>query len=251
MINLHLAKNNSEFEAYFAVHSRRERIHNFDKMQFTKLSFNRTPTHYLQYQRIKIHSLPEPYETNCVDFQKKGFSSRQHCISKCRFELQTKNRTDKWPGNYFTDDRKSLMKMYNSFNEFKENKEMDQLFGEECKQNCSTNTECHSEYYRLDLKPFGFGYNNSDISIYPPDIPDLVYVYEPKLHFVEFVVLIAGSVSLWFGFSVLMLSDLILKLCSKVMYLKFNSNSSFVVNVYPVMGKKGNTQIESYQNNQN
>ena len=134
--------------------------------------------------------------------------------------------------------------MYNSFNEFRSDIPKDRLFGNKCKQICGTNTECYSEYYRLDLKPFGVGYNNSDISVYPPDIPDLVYVYEPKVHFVEFVVLIAGSVSLWFGFSVLMLSDLILKLCSKVnFYFKYNSQN-IVVNVYPVMDKKG-TQIES------
>ena len=238
MINLHLAKNDSEIEAYVAVHSRREMVHNFDKMQFSKLSFNRTPTHYFQYQRIKIHSLPEPYETNCIDFQKKGFSSRQHCISDCRLKLQMENRTDQWPGNYFTDDSQSVRIMYNSFNEFQSDISKDQLFGDKCKQKCGTNTECYSEYYRLELKPFGVDYNNTDISVYPPDIPDLVYEYQPKVHFVEFVVFIAGSVSLWFGFSVLMLSNVILKLFTKInlhfnQYLKFNS--VFAVNVYPVI----------------
>ena len=98
----------------------------------------------------------------------------------------------------------------------------------------------------MDLKPFGVEYHNSDISFYAPDIPDLVYVYEPKVHFVEFVVLIAGSVSLWFGFSVLMLSNVILKFCTKVslyfnQYLKFNS--VFAVNVYPVIDNNKVKQI--------
>src|ERR1700759_679875 len=132
MVNLKVTDYNPEFVVYFAVHSRRERVWNFDKMQFTKLSFNRTPTHYFQYQRIKIHSLPEPYETNCVDFQKKGFSSRRNCISDCRLKLQLENKTGEWPGNFFTQHLPNVWKMSDSFNDFKNKIISDQIFGEKC-----------------------------------------------------------------------------------------------------------------------
>ena len=122
---------------------------------------------------------------------------------------------DEWVGHYLTIEAKDQM-MLNPLEHLEENKKIDQNISENCKTVCGSQSECYSEYYRINLKPYARNYGMPFISIFAPVIPDLVYVYLPKMYFIEFMLFVASSVSLWFGFSVFMLSDVILKLFSVI-----------------------------------
>ncbi len=80
--------------AFVSVHPRKERLINFEKVQSIKYKIKENTTHFVQYERIKVKSLPKPYETDCIDYRKHNYISRQNCISKCRFEYLSKNWTD-------------------------------------------------------------------------------------------------------------------------------------------------------------
>ena len=105
-----------------------------------------------------------------------------------------------------------------------------------------------SEYYRINLKPYARNYGLPFICIFAPDIPNLVYTYLPKMYFIEFVLFVASSVSLWFEFSVLMLSDIILKLCF-VIQNKFNTRVKIDANINLIL-KVGNNRVKSASNSE-
>ena len=206
--------NLKSIKLYFSVHRRDELIQNEEKYTFNDYLFNETGHMFLTYDKIIIHSLPEPYETNCFDFQKKGFRSSLHCITECRFRLLSQQFPGKWIGSYLTNESvdQIMITPKEMFEEFEDNNTLDQNISDKCKDFCGFQRECYSEYYKLEVKPYVKNYGEPYICIYAPDIPDLVYMYLPKIYFIEFVLFVASSVSLWFGFSVLMLSDVIMKL---------------------------------------
>ena len=75
---------------YVSIHKRQELVKNTDKTTFAKLSINflNGNTEYaLIFEKIKIYSVPEPYETNCFDFKQMNYSSSKECIGDCRFRL--------------------------------------------------------------------------------------------------------------------------------------------------------------------
>ena len=122
---------------------------------------------------------------------------------------------------------------------------LDQNISDKCRDFCGSQRECYSEYYKLEVKHYVKNYGEPYICIYAPDIPDLVYMYLPKIYFIEFVLFVASSVSLWFGFSVLMLSDVILKLCF-VIQNKFNSKIKIISNIKNnFIFKIGNNRVKS------
>ena len=214
---------------YVSIHKRQELVKNVDKTTFAKLSINGNTEYALIYEKIKIYSLPEPYETNCFDFKQMNYSSSKECIGDCRLRLLIDKYPDKWMGNYLTFEPKDL-KIFDHISVFRSNTQLDQNISEKCKTFCGAQSECYSEYYRMDLKPYARNYGQPYICIYASDIPDLVYTYLPKMYFIEFVLFVASSVSLWFGFSVLMLSDVILKLFF-VIQNKFNTRIKISSNV--------------------
>ena len=184
-------------------------------MEVNKYVFEGLPIDYLRYERIKIYSLPDPYETNCKNYFTDDYNSKQSCISKCRLKYLSENNTGKWMAIYFTEMTESLanVTLHNSLVDLKTDYTLDADIGQKCKDFCGTNSECYSEYYKLGLVQPGHILEQPYITFLSPNRPDLVYRYLPKIYFVEFVLFVASSVSLWFGFSVLMLSDIIWKLC--------------------------------------
>ena len=47
-------------------------------------------------------SLQKPYETNCFNYETIGFNSNDDCIAKCRIRTWIKELKNKWPSTYFT-----------------------------------------------------------------------------------------------------------------------------------------------------
>ena len=94
---------------------------------------------------------------------------------------------------------------------------------------CNRKIECTQEIYEIkddrlefrDVDP----YNRSVISIMRPIVPDQVVTYTQKMSFVELVCFLGSLVSLYFGFTIIMLNDII-TLVSKFIY----NNVSIVLN---------------------
>ena len=85
------------------------------------------------------------------------------------------------------------------------------------------NFDCYQEYYNTiyDKVSYRFGY----IFIMPPSIPTTIIVHSKKLAFEEFLCYVASMISLWFGFSFIMLSDYYILIVNNVINYFVNKYS--------------------------
>jgi hypothetical protein len=106
--------------------------------------------------------------------------------------------------------------MINAIEILKKNESFDLAVGKKCKNSCGLNTDCYKEYFTFKaielINEYGV---NSAVFIYPPHLPSLIFTHSPKIQVEEFICFIASTVSLWFGFSVMMLSN-VCSLVSKI-----------------------------------
>ncbi|XP_054162140.1 uncharacterized protein LOC128960094 [Oppia nitens] len=189
------------------IHSRFEHMVNTGKKRMLKFANRPKTVHYTEYHQTVVHSLPAPYETNCYDYTLIGYKSRLDCIENCRVEWMADYVTG-WPGNYMTDNLTSDALIVNMYELFHENYTLDAVFGDHCRRECGTCIECCLAYYDV----FQSEHNCEDINEFivvlsPPDLRTLIITHTPKLSFEEFVSLIGSLVSLWFGVSVIMLTN--------------------------------------------
>jgi hypothetical protein len=109
--------------------------------------------------------------------------------------------------------------MFNPIEIFKKNESLDLALGKKCRNSCGLNTDCYKEYFTFKANEVIIEYGmNSSILIYPPYLPSLIVTHSPKIQVEEFICFIASTVGLWFGFSVMMLSN-VCSLVSK-MFIK-------------------------------
>jgi len=208
-----------------AVHSRHQLIANRVKHHFidfpynTTLNANKTQIYYMLYNRVVVNSLPKPYETDCIDYKWRGYQSLAHCINKCRIRGYRQIWPHMWPGNYLAFNTSLDFKMLSMYDTLERYPYIDQNIGIKCKEICGSSTECKHEYYDLKLYKMAITWYGNYISIVVPDRPDLIYTHSPKILFEEFVSYIASYISLWFGFSVLMLPKVLNK-CYQFIYRK-------------------------------
>ena len=208
------------------IHSRKEKIIN--KYKKTKISlYNNTINYrFILYKKSIVHSMTSPYETNCVDYQKMKHYSRYDCIGKCRIDLLV-NEHKTWPGAYLTDNSSDTKNMTELFKLLLSNVTIDNEVGLKCKQKCGTNSECFAEYYDYEVIHFDYYWPKFQFFVYSPKTPDLIYRHSPKMEFEEFVCFVGSLVGLWFGFSMIMISDVLLvgvKYLQDVYRIKFTNN---------------------------
>jgi hypothetical protein len=93
------------------------------------------------------------------------------------------------------------------------NRSLDLIVEKECIKFCGLNDDCFKQYFTFysDEEVYDVG-DNFVILVYPPDLPTLIFTHLPKMQTEEFICFIASIFSLWFGFSIIMLSDV----CSAV-----------------------------------
>ncbi len=112
---------------------------------------------------------------------------------------------------FFTNNRDSefLMNRYNYYL-------MDFELSNKCKKFCSESKNCLSEIFELsetkrEEEKCGFR-----VTISPATNPSLKFKHSPKIQIEEFLYYIASIISLWFEFSILILSDVCLFVIKKV-----------------------------------
>jgi hypothetical protein len=106
-----------------------------------------------------------------------------------------------------TDNNESNLLM--TENNFTRNLDLKQ--NKECKNFCSFNNDCFTEYYVLKHKKEKYlGERDFKIFINRPFFLDLLIKHSPKIQIEEFLCFIASIIGLWFGFSIFMFTDIIL-----------------------------------------
>ena len=214
------------------MHSRKETISNYYNYEF--LEFTQRPDLYpfLRFHKTIVHSLPKPYKTDCFDYSTIGFTSLFDCIAKCR-KKGLKEELKLWPGNFLTEDRELNDRMVEMFAIFGKNQSLDTIVGENCRQFCDTKNECFIQYFALKNYSFPYNMESFQVFIFTSDIPNLTYNHSPKVIFEEFISFIGSIVSLWFGFSIVMLSNIISIAFkySKILVEKHSKSETFVANI--------------------
>ena len=152
-------------------------------------------------------------------------------MAKCR-KRGLRSALGKWPGNLLTKDEKSNDHMIEIFEVFGQNQSLDTSVGDQCKEECDTKNECVIQYFWL--KNFSLPYKQKTFQVlaFTSDEPDLSYDHSPKMVFEEFISFFGSIISLWFGFNVIMLSNvfsLVTKRVIRVINTKMNNNL-FIIN---------------------
>jgi hypothetical protein len=178
----------------------------------------------------KVQLLPKPYKTSCVNYNQFGYRSRSECILKCRINY-FRDLYKGWPGNYLTNQLTDEY-MINVIEILKKNESLDLALGKSCRNSCGINKDCYKEYFTIkayiDVNEFG---PNSTVLRYQPHLPTLMSTHSPNIRVEKFICFIASIVSLWFGFSIMMLSNvfsLVSKMFIKVVN-KYRYNNNTVV----------------------
>ena len=95
---------------------------------------------------------------------------------------------------------------------------------EKCENFCGYNNDCYKEYFHyIEEREATYATNHMDIHVIPTTLPNTIITHLPKMGLQEFLCFIACIFSLWYGFSIMMLSDFCLILFNKVnqLILKF------------------------------
>ena len=99
MVEIKLKMNVSSI--FVAIHPRKELIRDFNANKFIKIDNKYGKgLDLVLYRRIITKSLSTPYETQCVDYTKRGYISRKDCIYRCRIKHMKDRSPYLWPGNY-------------------------------------------------------------------------------------------------------------------------------------------------------
>ena len=158
---------------------------------------------YIIYKKIIVESLPRPFNTDCYDYNKKSYRSREHCLSLCRLNLLLQ-RKNEWPMDYlavnltnqlfFADITKHNLTLY---------KEVGQI----CKDHCGVQIDCRKEIYemRKDYIDIDNTSHYNYLLIMSPFVQDQIVRYTQKMSFEEMICFVGSLFSLYFGFSVIML----------------------------------------------
>jgi len=188
------------------IHSREEMIIDSFEDNMEKIFYVKDLTSFIKYNKKIVQLMPKPYQTSCVDYKLFGYRSRYDCLLKCRINF-LKKEYNRWPGTYLTD-QLSDDYMIDILSHINKNQSLDFLMGKNCSNACELGNDCFKQYFSFkEFKDLGAFNNNFCVSILRPDLPDLSFTHLPKVEFEEFICFAASIVSLWFGFSVFMLSD--------------------------------------------
>ena len=210
--------NNTVNHLHLYLHSRNELLVRTPLTESLEHRYQKDFCDMIAYNKKVVETLPKPYETECFDYNTIGFNSREDCIQKCRIDELTQE-FEGWPGDYLLYDITKFRFIYDLWSTLpKKNKSLDKLIGNKCKEICDLGTECRKQVFEVKAIKFPTGDRGLIINIAPPTSPDLLTRHSPKLIFEEFVSFIGSLIGLYFGFSVMMLTDV----CSLAVSYCFN-----------------------------
>ncbi len=191
------------------LHSRNEMITDSYNDNMAKITFSFNRISYTNYHMTSVQLMPKPYKTSCVNYKEFGYNSRADCVAKCKIKY-FRNEYKGWPGIYLTEEfSEELMLDIDSLLE--KNESLDLILQKKCIKFCGLNDDCFKQFFGFysEKEVYDLG-DVFMVTVSPPDLPTLIFTHLPKIQVEEFICFIASIVSLWFGFSVMMLSDVCL-----------------------------------------
>jgi hypothetical protein len=111
------------------------------------------------------------------------------------------------------------------------NSSLDLNLSDKCKKYCGNFKDCYKEYFHLDeTRMKGDIYEDFFTFLNLPTLPNTIIKHTAKMHFEEFLCFIASIVSLWFGFSVIMLTDVCLLIVKNFIKIINRKNQIIIIN---------------------
>ena len=225
---------NKELRSYHLwLHSRDELIIRFPLKNSIEYSYKKGFVSNAQYSKQVVESLPKPYETNCFDYKTIKYKSRMDCIQNCRVR-ELRDNFEGWPSEYLeynlTDNSDRIYKLWSKIeNKTNFKNSLDAIIGEKCRKSCNFGTECRKENFEIRIMPFPSPKDFFRVFFTIPEAPDMLIRHSPKLIFEEFVSFIGSLIGIYFGFSVMMLTDvcsLAVNYCSKTKLVNYITRSN-------------------------
>jgi hypothetical protein len=200
---------------YLFVHSRSETIHSIHEKSHTRITHNESEVLLVDYKKTSVELMKKPYSTSCENYNQFGYNLRSDCIFEC-ITNNLKKELNLWYSYYLINDSESDLLMTQKTN-FGSNLSLEQ----KCEKICGLDNDCVKEYFISEYIREAWGNQSFIIVVRPQRYPILSIKHSPKLQFEEFMCYITSIMSLWFGFSVIMLSN-VCSLILKKLILVFN-----------------------------
>lgn len=155
----------------------------------------------LSYSKSQRILLPDPYDTQCIDYPSIGFTSRADCIRNCNVEKFI-DEMNIWPKIVPAPITTKLRSDYNVGKYKSVNIE------KYCIDSCGGHEDCVNvdfvlrNNHRIPRDPNSSGHL-ATVELLVQKGLEKTFIHHPKLNRVELFSYVASSISLWFGFSVM------------------------------------------------
>ena len=161
----------------------------------------------LTYVQMFANLLESPYRTNCKSYQTIDYISRTDCLRKCQIrESQLKYGSVSMDVQVFSWEVPVVFANLSNGQNIPETEKTDKY----CQKMCP-NFDCIQRYYRA-VKESATGdqvKGHTLIDIYSPTEPETIFIHRPRLVLFEFLCYMASTLSIWFGFSMVSILDVL------------------------------------------
>ena len=243
-------------KAVLNFHRRTESLIRYAEHNFIIVGLKNDTIALIYYKKTTVKLLPSPFKTDCHEYG--NANSRLSCVATCRRDVMLRRR-EAWPDVYFATNLSMELSMFKVWGGI--NTTFDNEVAEFCKGKCNKKIECTQEIFEMKMEileeKIEYADNRNMISIMPPIVPDQVITYKQTMSWVELVCFLGSLISLYFGFTFIMLTDiiaLVIKSIFKKVLIVFMTN---VKNICQRKTKHKNTQLTinnffiNYNNNNN
>lgn len=156
----------------------------------------------ISYIKSIKQSLPYPYRSNCTDYTKLQFPSRQLCLEECLIKPFVAT-TKSYP-RYAIVKKMDHYKIFYSYTARKKYQSLIEELNRECNLVCGP-VECYSEEYRLFVvyspRQVNFFGKQVTLHLYPPDKLASLIKTNPSFTFQYYFASVGGTIGLYFGWS--------------------------------------------------
>lgn len=157
------------------------------------------------YKKITVKLLPFPFKTNCHEYG--DGRTRSSCVAICRRD-ELIARSGRWPDIYDATNLSTQLPMMRIWGDLTFEEDSD--VADTCRKRCGNKLECTQEVFEIDESRLECKWPNKKhpVVIMPPVVSDQVVRYVQRMSMVEMICFIGSLVSLYFGFSFIMLTDI-------------------------------------------
>lgn len=180
---------------------------------------------HLSITKTTISLLPSPYITACFDYRQIGYKSRQDCVHNCKHDYYRQHFGRLYEGSII---EASSDEYWNSTLIPRDH--LKWMFNN-CTQMCRLEN-CYNEYYSVEEIPIKATLSAKSetfiLSLYAHINYDTTCTHLPKLQFTEFLIYVGSVFSLWFGISMISMSQIVINFLNEkrgmVNKIKFQIN---------------------------